>query len=230
MKKLIAVLGLLFVSVSSFGQIARNPVVIGEPVDFPNGRCHNVVIYQRGIADNFALPADPVYPSAALATLLAGGPHVAYDQGNCDVWFGDTFNLDSCVLCGDICSVVLEITLRSCGSSLDCNDEITVGQAPFGKGGAGFVVTQTPVNSGGCPGGTGGGGSHSTDTAATGRAMARPASPSPALTQGPTVVKQIPLDLPKLRELVCKRKITALDVFVQDDQVIDSMRLIVTRP
>jgi hypothetical protein len=219
MKKLIAVLGPLVLSVPLFAQIVRQPP-IGDPVDLPNARCHNVVIYQRGIPDNFMPPTDPVYPSAPLAALLAGGPHVAYDQPSCDVWFGDTFNLDSCVLCGDICSATLEITLRSCGSTLDCNDEITVGQAPFGKNGAGYVVTQTPVNSAGC-----GGGTHNN----TGR-MARAASASAATTPGPVVVKQVPLDVNKLRELVCKRKVTALDVFIQDDQIIDSMRLVITRP
>lgn len=227
MKKLIAVLGPLMLSVPLFAQIVRQ-TPIAEPVDYPvPPRCHNVVVYQRGLPDNFALPIDPVYPSAPLAAMLAGGPHVAYDQASCDVWFGDSFNLDGCVVCGDLCGAMLEITLRGCGSSLDCNDEITVGQAPFGKGGAGVLLWQGKVNTAGC---SGTGGSQPNDHSQGSAGLTGKRAASPASTPGAILVKQIPLDLDKLRELVCKRRVTALDVFIEDDEIVDSMRLVITRP
>ncbi|HEY0159391.1 MAG TPA: hypothetical protein VGF28_19045 [Thermoanaerobaculia bacterium] len=207
----------LLMSVSVAAQTSKPANRTSHPVDLPLQRCPNVLVYHRGAADSFALPIDPAHPGVSLAALLSTGNSVAYDDARCDVWFGDTFYLDSCVICSDLCSATVEITMRSCGAGRDCNDEITIGQAPFGKGGAGFVLSQSAIDPNGCPDDE-----EPVDTTnETKRTHKVP---------GPVVVKRIALDLPKLRELVCKRKVTALDVLVQDDQIIDSMRLIVTRP
>src|SRR5436305_705541 len=124
-------------------------------VGSPSRSSPTVIVYETGIADNFALPANPVHPSLALdaflqATTIPGYPPVAYDEnGQCDHHFGDSFKLDSCNICCGICSATLEITMHGCGSGLDCNDSITVGQAPFNNGGV--VLWNGYVNGTGCP-------------------------------------------------------------------------------
>ena len=56
------------------------------------------------------------------------------------------------------------------------------------------------------------------------------AAKRPNTTVQPTIVKKIELDPRKLEELVCDRKMRYLDVYIQDDQVVDSMRLVITKP
>lgn len=217
MKTLYVVAWWVLASLSLSAQTARPANRTSQPVELRLQRCPNVVVYQRGIADSFASPTDPVHPSVPLAALLSTGTSAAYDDARCDVWFGDTFRLDKCILCSEVCSATLEITMRTCGAGQDCNDEITVGQAPFGKGGAGFMLSQTATDPNGCP-------DDAEPADMTNETQRR------QKVAGPVVVKRIALDLLKLRELVCQRNVTALDVFVQDDHNVDSMRLIITRP
>lgn len=197
-------------------------------------RCPTVIIYQRGAADSFAPGPDPVHPSLALdaflhSVALPGHPPVAYDDASdCDHAFGDSFNLDECVLCCGICSATLEITLRGCGSGLDCNDSITVGQAPFNLSG-GYVIWNGYINGTGCPNDppldpSGTPPSVDLVRAPGNRPTRRVSSPSS------TIVKTIQLDPRKLAELVCRRHVKELDVYIEDDQIIDFMRLIITKP
>lgn len=200
------------------------PVVIVEQL------CPTVIVYQRGVADNFLSGPDPVNPSLALSAFLTSianpsFPPVAYDENaNCDHPFGDSFKLDSCVFCCGICSATLEITLRGCGSALDCNDSITVGQAPF-NGPGGYVLWNGYIDPNGCPNGPiGPDDPPPTESKRTAAYARGPTSPSA------TIVKTIPLDPRRIAELICQRKIATLDVYVQDDQSVDSMRLIITKP
>lgn len=196
-------------------------------------RCPTVIIYQRGAADGFTPGTDPVYPSLALDAFLQsislpGLPAVPYDDASgCDHPFGDTFNLDECVLCCGICSATLEITMSGCGSALDCNDSVTVGQAPFNLSG-GYVIWNGYINGIGCPGNPPIGVDDpppSLERRSPDYQQARRLS-----SLSPTIVKTIQLDPRKLAELVCKRHVKQLDVYVQDDEKIDFMRLIITKP
>ncbi|MEK6375920.1 MAG: hypothetical protein AABO58_24855 [Acidobacteriota bacterium] len=203
-------------------------VIKPVPIEIVERRCPTVIVYERGVADAFAPGIDPVYPSLALDALLQTGRPVAYDDlSQCDHWFGDSFKLDACVFCCGICSATLEITMRACGSAADCNDVITVGQAPFNVGG--YVIWQGWVDPNGCPPGTGPLPVDVPDPALD-RVAPPPADRSRIVTLPPTIVKTIHLDPRKLSELICKRKIDTLDVFIQDDRIVDSMRLIITKP
>lgn len=203
---------------------------LGAAAQNPPRRCPTVIVYEGGIADNFQLPADPTHRSLALdafltATALPSLPPVGYDEnGECDHHFGDSFRLDSCNFCCGICSATLEITMRGCGGSIECNDSITVGVAPFNTAG-GVVLWNGYVNGTGCP----------NDPGPVPVTPGRPdvltnAAKRPNTTVQPTIVKKIELDPRKLEELVCDRKVHYLDVYIQDDQVIDSMRLVITKP
>ncbi len=220
---------LILAALSSFGLAAQPRIVIDSGAQ---RRCPTVIVYEGGIADNFQLPADPTHRSLALdaflqATAIPQFPPVGYDEnGECDHHFGDSFKIDSCTICCGICSATLEITMHGCGSGLDCNDSITVGQAPFNNGG-GMVLWNGYVNGTGCPGGPGG--PIDTPLPTNTRAKADSAPKGPVVGSA-TIVKKIELDPRKLEELVCERKVKYLDVYIQDDQVIDSMRLVITKP
>jgi hypothetical protein len=209
------------------------PPIRPVPVQFVEQHCPTVIVYQRGTADSFLNGPDPVYPSLALdaflqSTAIPGFPPVAYDENSgCDHAFGDSFKLDACVFCCGICSATLEITLRGCGSSLDCNDSITVGQAPFGVGGVGYVLWNGYVDPNGCPN------NPPIDTNGPPPTELRRTTDNARRVGGfpsPTIVKTISLDPRKVAELICQRKISTLDVYIQDDQSVDSMRLIITKP
>ena len=234
MKTMLLILGFLMTGLSPVSPAVAqeppssarttNPVAV-ELVE-RQSQCPTVIVYQGGKADNFAPGIDPVHPSLALDALLQGhlpghNP-VAYDDAtDCDHWFGDSFKLDACVFCCGICSATLEITLRGCGSGLDCNDTITVGQAPF-SGAGGYVLWSGLIDPNGCPGGGTPGDLELPDIEL--KSSDRPRA------SGPTIVKTIVLDPRKVADLICERKITYLDVFVQDDRIVDSMRLIITKP
>ena len=106
------------------------------------------------------------------------------------------------------------MTYRSCGSSLACNDSIQIGQAPFGAG----AIVNAQLYPPGCPNTA----SQSTDTAAS--------ELRKTLTVGPTIVRRFPIDPAKLQALCARSAGTFfwLDVAIQDDTVVDSMRLIIT--
>lgn len=235
MKQVLAVL-LTVAAFSASGVVAQTPPP-PRPITVENPeRCPRTIIYQRGNADGFAPGIDPVHPSLALSTFLTsaampGHPDVAYDDASdCDHHFGDTFDLDECVLCCGVCSATLEITLRGCGSALDCNDSITVGQAPFNAGG--YVVWNGYINGAGCPGGgpVGPNDPPPLSDLARGATKTQTARLANGGTSASTVVRTIQLDPRKLAELVCKRHVNQLDVYIQDDQVVDFMRLIITKP
>jgi hypothetical protein len=200
------------------------------PVEIVEQLCPTVIVYQRGVADNFLPGPDAVSPSLALSAFLTsianpGFPPVAYDENaNCDHPFGDSFKIDSCVFCCGICSATLEITLRGCGSGADCNDSITIGQAPF-NGPGGYILFNGYIDPNACPTGPVG-----PDTAPPAEVRKSVADTQRALSPSAPIVKKIPLDPRRLAELICQRKITTLDVYVQDDQIVDSMRLIITKP
>jgi hypothetical protein len=220
MKRLLWIVALL-----SFNAAAQTQITTDQA---PRRCCPTVIVYELGAADNFALPADAVHPSLALdtflqATALPNLPPIAYDEGtSCDHHFGDSFKLDSCTFCCGICSATLEITMHGCGSGLDCNDSITVGQAPFNHGGV--VLWNGYVNGTGCPNDPANPPIDQTP---------RPDVAAPTRRTGmgtPPIVKKIELDPRKLEELICDRKVRYLDVYIQDDQVVDSMRLVITKP
>lgn len=190
--------------------------------DVPENQCRTVVVYELGKADSYAPGPDPVSPSLALDALLKTGHPVRYDEGTCDHFFGDSFKLDSCVFCCGVCSATLEITMHGCGSALDCNDYIYVGQAPF-RGAGGYVLWEGYVNEPHCEG-FNPGDVTGVDTVTINSTARRPL-PKPA-----TVVKTIQLDPRKVAELLCEHKVSTLDIFIQDDQIVDSMRLVITKP
>jgi hypothetical protein len=199
---------------------AQAPAVRTIPDGGNENPCHTVVVYELGKADNFAPGPDPVSPSLALDAMLQTGHPVRYDEGTCDHYFGDTFTLDPCVVCCGICSAALEITMHGCGSALDCNDYIYVGQAPFS--GAGYLLWGGYVTEPHCSG-------FNPSDPTIPDISSSSTSPRP-LPLPATVVKKIQLDPRKVAELLCERKVKTLDVFIQDDQIVDSMRLVITKP
>ena len=229
-KQWVFILFLSTIAMSLAAQVAQTPARAVRPDGATDTQLHcpTVIVYERGIADNFGGGTDPVAPSLALDALLQTGTAVPYDApAGCDVWFGDSFKVDDCVFCCGICSATLEITMQTCGSSLDCNDAITVGQAPFS--GTGFILWQGLADPNGCPGGPGPGDPLPVDiNPAADRAPAGAARRTTGQTG--SVTRRIPLDPRKLQALVCEKKVRSIDVFVQDDRRIDSMRLIITKP
>ena len=228
--RLIGNLVLFLLAWSAFAQTTTKGRVVAVPLDVVERRCPRVITYEGGVADNFAPGVDPAYPSLALDAYLhtSTQPVVQYDdQTNCDHWFGDSFRVDECVICCGICSAQLEVTLKSCGSGLDCNDSITIGQAPFNAG-PGFVIWSGYVDPNPCPN-PGGGGVGPIDVPATDR-VTEAAKRAPMTTTTQTVTRTFSLDPRKVMELVCEKKVRSLDVLIQDDRIIDSMRLIISRP
>ena len=231
----IRIVAVVLVSLSAFAQ-TKGRVVEQVPVEVVERRCPRVITYQGGVADNFAPGIDPAYPSLALDAYLhtSTQPIVQYDDAsNCDHWFGDSFKIDECVVCCGICTAQLEVTYRSCGSALDCNDSIVVGQAPFNAGGGpGYVIFSGYLDANPCVSGGGGGGVGPVDVPSTDRAssaaMAMAAGRATATPQ--PVTRTINLDPRKVMELLCEKKVRFLDVMIQDDRIVDSMRLIISRP
>jgi hypothetical protein len=80
-------------------------------------------LYSGGKPDNFALPADPAYPSPNLAAAHNNGPTVAYDVPMVDGRFKDSFNLQNT---RSVCHAVIQFrTQVSNGGSQ--NDGLTIG-------------------------------------------------------------------------------------------------------
>lgn len=179
--------------------------------------CPITTIYQGGVADNFGGGPDAAVWSPALTTFLSGKATKQYDDPACDKWLGQSFRIVKGCICEGICSATLEVTYKSCGSSLDCNDSIQIGQAPFGAG----AIVNAQLYPPGCT--TGGGGTDpNTDTVASEQRK--------ALTAGTPVTKSFRIDPGKLKELCAKTPgaFFWLDVAIQDDTIVDSMRLIIT--
>src|SRR5437763_15567569 len=100
---------------------------------------------------------------------------------------------------------------------------MTGGVGPFDNGGV--VLWNDYVNGSGCPNNPG----PATVNPTTPDTARRPTD-GPNVSSAPVIVKKIELDPRQIEELVCERKIKYLDVYIQDDQVIDSMRLVITKP
>ena len=167
--------------------------------------CAFETIRTGGVDDAFLLPADPVHRSPGLAAYLATRNPKSYDDTTIDRHFGDSFKLDECLICESMCAATLEIELQGSGG-LDCNDSLFVGEA------GGLAVYSQSIKPGGCefqqvP----------SDTYAFWRV---------GLLEESTV-RTIDLDVGALQELVCNRGYRWLDVIVQDDHAVDSMRLVI---
>ena len=180
--------------------------------------CPITTIYQGGVTDNFGGGPDPAVWSPALSTYLSNKPNKRYDDPACDRWVGQSFLISKGCICEGICSAELEVIYKSCGSSLACNDSIQIGQAPFGAG----AIVSAQLYPPGCTTTGGGGTGPATDTVAT--------EARKALTPGTTITKRFPIDVTKLKGLCAKSPGASfwLDVAIQDDTIVDSMKLIIT--
>lgn len=165
--------------------------------------CAYEIIRPAGVADGFQLPADVRHPSPALAAYLQNRFPKDYDDMAADHHFGDSFKLDACTICDQLCSAVLEIELKGTGG-LDCNDSIFIGRA------GGTAVAFGPIYLSGCPVGPE---DPNTEFAVWKQALAG------------TFSRTITLDTKALQDLVCLEGYEWLDVIVQDDHGVDSMRL-----
>ena len=181
--------------------------LLAFPLAAQSSGCAFETIETGGVDDGFALPTDATHPSPQLAGYLYTRFPKDYDDTAIDHHFGDSFKLNQCLICEQICSAKLEIELQGSGG-LDCNDSIFAGEA------GGFAVYSDYIYPGGdCSGPFGG----NTDVYQQWR---RALSAS-------TVARTIDLDVKALQELVCDRNYPWLDVIVQDDHAVDSLRLII---
>jgi hypothetical protein len=94
-----------------------------------NASCPNqpFFVYSGGDPDNFADSDDPAYPSPNLAAFMAsaGGSVVDYDGPMLDDRFGDSFNLQNG---RSVCYALIRLTIRCAGSSLCSTDGLSIGQ------------------------------------------------------------------------------------------------------
>ena len=183
----------------------------------PARQCRVTTTYQGGIPDNFAGGPDPRVWSPALTAYFSNKATRQYDEDGCDRYLGESFLINKCLICETLCQAEIEVTYKSCGSSLDCNDNITIGQAPF-NGTGGTIITSAPLYSPGCTTPTPDG----VDTA-----------PNPNRTVGTSITpntRRFPIDVTKLKALCARTKGASfwLDVVIQDDTNVDSMKLILT--
>ena len=177
--------------------------------------CPVTTTLHGGIADSFALPADTVQQSSALVSFLSGLSTRQYDEEGCDRFLGQSFTVSTCVFCQSICSAELEITYKTCGSPLACNDTVTVGRAPFAAGDVITTATLHPACRTNDPFGP--------------LPIESFVRFDPSIPPGP-VVRRIPLDVDKLKQLCLAASggPFTIDVIVQDDTVVDSMSLVLT--
>lgn len=166
--------------------------------------CLFETIQTAGSDDAFVLPADSVHRSPGLASYLSSRNPKDYDDLTIDRHFGDSFKLDACLICEQVCSAKLEIELQGTGG-LDCNDSIFVGQA------GGLPVYSDSIYPGGC------------EFAPGNDDMYTQWKRSVVATS----VRTIDLDVKALQDLVCDLNYPWLDVIVQDDHAVDSLRLII---
>lgn len=167
--------------------------------------CAYEVIFTGGTADAYALPTEGRHPSPGLANYLFTRNPKDYDDPAVNRHFGDSFKLDACVICNQLCSAKLLIELQG-NDSLACNDTIFIGRA------GGTALFSGPLNPSGCP--------------------TTPDDPNHNLISWFEIVsdslsRTIVLDEKQLQDLVCVEGYEWLDVIVQDDHTVDSMRLVV---
>ena len=80
-------------------------------------------LYSGGNPDNFALPADPAYPSPNLVGYVHTLPTVAYDVPMHNASFRDSFNLQNT---RSVCHAVIQFATRTTGD-IPSNDLLTMG-------------------------------------------------------------------------------------------------------
>jgi len=168
-----------------------------------DGACPFETIHTGGVADAFAAPNDAIHPSPALTTFLASVSSKSYDDLAINHYFGDSFKLDECSICGQLCSVKVEIVFQGTGG-LDCNDTLFIGQA------GGAALFSGDLVPGGC------------------NANEPPPITSPTHAAAVDITtKVIDIDPKAFQDLVCFQKYPWLDVITQDDHAVDSMRLVI---
>lgn len=176
---------------------------LSVPLAAQSTGCAFETIFTGGADDAFALPADPVHLSPALGGYIFVRNPKTYDDTAIDRHFGDSFKVDQCLICSQICSAEIEIELQGSGG-LDCNDTLFIGQA------GGMAVYADTIHPGGC-------------------VAEVPDDIMERWKQSVTTssVRTINLDVKTLQDLVCDLNYPWLDVIVQDDHAVDSIRLIV---
>jgi hypothetical protein len=181
-------------------------LLLSAPLVAQSAGCVFETIQTGGVDDAFTMPADAVHRSPALSNYLATRNPKDYDDTAIDHHFGDSLKLDACLICDQICSAKLEIELQGSGG-LDCNDSLFAGQA------GGFAVYSDYIYPGGdCSGPSG----PSSDVYSQWKR---------SLTTSTS--RTIDLDVKALQDLVCNLDYPYLDVIVQDDHAVDSLRLVI---
>lgn len=175
---------------------------------FADNDCAFETIHLGGAPDGFVLPADATHRSPDLVNHLQTRNPKDYDDQTIDRHFGDSFKAGDCIICDALCAARIEIVLKGSGG-LDCNDSIFIGRA------GGTAVWSGPINPAGCNDSSGPIGT----------------IPIPELvryegTVSDTLVRTIDLDVKALQDLVCGEGYPWLDVIVQDDHAVDSLRLV----
>lgn len=206
---------LFICSLSSAAAFAQ-PTPKNSPQSLTSGTCRITATYQGGLVDNYGSVADPRVWSPALTTYMSGKPTRQYDEKACDKILGESFLINKCQVCEMLCTAEVEIRYKPSGCGLDCNDTITIGQAPFT--GSGTILASGQLYSP-CPPPPPDG----TDTTGT----ARQAN---LTTPGAAVTKRFPLDPVKVKALCAKAPGAAfwIDMVVQDDTNVDYIKLILT--
>lgn len=173
-----------------------------------HGGCAYEIIHTGGISDGYTLPTEQRHPSPAVAVFLHQldkENKKDYDDTRPNLQFGDSFKLDTCTICDQLCGAKLVIEMQG-NDILACNDTMFVGK--FG----GTALFNGPINPALCVDGA----SYPVLEYARWDEVIQDA-----------VVRSIDLDVKKLQDLVCIEGYEFLDVVVQDDHSVDSMRLII---
>lgn len=169
--------------------------------------CGYEVIHTAGLADSYNLPTEGRHPSPDLANYVYTRNPKDYDDPASDHHFGDSFKLDACTICNQLCSAQLIIELQG-NDFLACNDTIFVGRV------GGTALFSGPINPSGCP-----------------EPLDNPIFNFVRFDEAvsDSISRTIVLDPKELQDLVCLEGYEWLDVIVQDDQTVDSMRLVIER-
>lgn len=158
--------------------------------------------------------------SPALAAFVTSHPTKKYDETAADTWTADSFFVGHCQICETICEAEVEITYQSINGGDFCNDNIVIGIAPFNPGGV--VIAAESLYSPSCVIGP-------AEPVPSEVFNKRPApAPSPVSTSpSGKNVKRIPISAWALQSLCATGGSFAIDWLVQDDTIVDSIKLIV---
>ncbi|HEX7830381.1 MAG TPA: hypothetical protein VF787_12035 [Thermoanaerobaculia bacterium] len=176
---------------------------LSVPLAAQSTSCAFELTLTGGADDGFASPDDPTHRSPGLSNFIVSRFPKDYDDMSINRHFGDSFKLDECMICNQICSATVEIEVQGTGG-LDCNDSLFIGQA------GGTPIYLQTIIPGGCDS------VPATDVYE--QWYAKTSS---------TSVQSISLDVKALQELVCDNNYPWLDVVVQDDHGVDSIKLII---